>query len=68
MNYRINSKEGVFFFNIAGPWLIIFIIGFTAEFCISVGPIPWIMIPEIFPNHLRARAVGLTTMFLWRAN
>ncbi|KYG31547.1 MFS transporter [Priestia endophytica] len=59
---------GVFFFNIAGPWLIIFIIGFTAAFCISMGPIPWIMIPEIFPNHLRARAVGLTTMFLWGAN
>ncbi|MGG3942770.1 sugar porter family MFS transporter [Peribacillus psychrosaccharolyticus] len=60
---------GVFFFDInSGPLLVIFIMGFTAAFCISMGPIPWIMIPEIFPNHLRARAVGLTTMFLWGAN
>lgn len=60
---------GVFFFDINnGPLLIILIMGFTGAFCVSMGPIPWIMIPEIFPNHLRARAVGLTTMFLWGAN
>jgi MFS transporter, SP family, arabinose:H+ symporter len=44
------------------------IMGFTAAFCISMGPIPWIMIPEIFPNHMRAKAVGIATMFLWGAN
>ena len=60
---------GVFFFHLTnGPWLLIFIMGFTAAFSVSMGPVPWIMIPEIFPNHLRARAVGLTTMFLWGAN
>jgi MFS transporter, SP family, arabinose:H+ symporter len=60
---------GVFFFHLtSGPWLLIFIMGFTAAFSVSMGPVPWIMIPEIFPNHLRARAVGLTTMFLWGAN
>lgn len=42
--------------------------GFTAAFCVSMGPIPWVMVPEIFPNPLRARAVGLATMFLWEAN
>nr|WP_058305951.1 sugar porter family MFS transporter [Gracilibacillus massiliensis] len=52
----------------AGIFLIIFIAGFTAAFCVSMGPIPWIMIPEIFPNHLRAKAVGIATIFLWGAN
>lgn len=52
----------------AGILLIICIAGFTASFCVSMGPIPWIMIPEIFPNHLRAKAVGIATMFLWGAN
>ncbi|MDX8046429.1 sugar porter family MFS transporter [Gracilibacillus sp. S3-1-1] len=52
----------------AGVLLIIMIAGFTASFCISMGPIPWIMIPEIFPNHLRAKAVGIATIFLWGAN
>ncbi|MCK0470555.1 sugar porter family MFS transporter [Halalkalibacter sp. APA_J-10(15)] len=60
----------VFYFEPAnsGPLLIVFIAGFTAAFCVSMGPIPWIMIPEIFPNHLRAKAVGIATMFLWGAN
>ncbi|GIN59287.1 arabinose-proton symporter [Lederbergia ruris] len=60
----------VFFFEPAnsGPLLVIFIAGFTASFCISMGPIPWIMIPEIFPNHIRGKAVGIATMFLWGAN
>ncbi len=52
----------------AGVLLIILIAGFTASFCVSMGPIPWIMIPEIFPNHLRAKAVGIATIFLWGAN
>ncbi|RCW73246.1 sugar porter family MFS transporter [Saliterribacillus persicus] len=52
----------------AGILLIIMIAGFTASFCVSMGPIPWIMIPEIFPNHLRAKAVGIATIFLWGAN
>lgn len=60
----------VFFFEPAnaGVLLIILIAGFTASFCGSMGPIPWIMIPEIFPNHLRAKAVGIATIFLWGAN
>ncbi|WP_117168586.1 sugar porter family MFS transporter [Paraliobacillus sediminis] len=52
----------------SGPLLVIFIAGFTAAFCVSMGPIPWVMIPEIFPNHLRGKAVGIATMFLWGAN
>ncbi|WP_066195320.1 sugar porter family MFS transporter [Gracilibacillus timonensis] len=60
----------VFYFDPAnaGVLLIVMIAGFTAAFCVSMGPIPWIMIPEIFPNHLRAKAVGIATMFLWGAN
>ncbi|WP_018932187.1 sugar porter family MFS transporter [Gracilibacillus lacisalsi] len=60
----------VFYFEPAssGVLLIILIAGFTASFCVSMGPIPWIMIPEIFPNHLRAKAVGIATIFLWGAN
>ncbi|CDQ40527.1 MULTISPECIES: sugar porter family MFS transporter [Virgibacillus] len=60
----------VFFFEPenSGILLILFIAGFTAAFCVSMGPIPWVMIPEIFPNHLRGKAVGIATIFLWGAN
>ncbi len=58
-----------FYFQLTGGlMLIFFILGFAAAFCVSVGPITWIMISEIFPNHLRARAAGIATIFLWGAN
>ncbi|MDG0764908.1 arabinose-proton symporter AraE [Bacillus halotolerans] len=58
-----------FYFQLtSGFMLIFFILGFVAAFCVSVGPITWIMISEIFPNHLRARAAGIATIFLWGAN
>ena len=41
---------------------------FTASFAFSMGPIPWLMIPELFPNHLRGRATGICTAFLLAAN
>lgn len=57
-----------FYFHLtSGLMLIFFILGFVAAFCVSVGPITWIMISEIFPNHLRARAAGIATIFLWGA-
>ena len=53
-----------FYFQLAsGPALVVIILGFVAAFCVSVG-ITWIMISEIFPNHLRARAAGIATIFL----
>jgi len=30
-----------------------------------LGPIPWIVIAEIFPNKIRGRAAALATSTLW---
>jgi sugar porter (SP) family MFS transporter len=37
-------------------------------FAFSLGPITWIMIAEIFPNRIRARAASLSTASNWLAN
>jgi SP family galactose:H+ symporter-like MFS transporter len=37
-------------------------------FAFSLGPITWIMIAEIFPNRIRARAASLSTAANWLAN
>jgi SP family arabinose:H+ symporter-like MFS transporter len=31
----------------------------------ALGPLPWLMMSEIFPTRIRAKAVALTTTFLW---
>ena len=51
-----------------GGWLLIFVLGYIASFAISVGPVTWVILSEIFPTKLRGRALGIATFFLWSAN
>lgn len=48
-----------------GPWLIIFILGFIACFASSLGPIPWVLLAEIFPTKIRGVAMSFCTVILW---
>lgn len=36
------------------------IILFVASFAISLGPVMWVLLPEIFPNHLRGVGMAVT--------
>jgi len=55
-----------FYFNwTTGPWLLIFILGYIASFASSLGPIPWIIISEIFPTQTRGIAMAIATLVLW---
>lgn len=47
---------------------LIFVMAFTISFAFSMGPIPWIVIPELFPTYLRGRTTGLCVMCLLFAN
>lgn len=51
----------------SGPWLLLFILAFIASFACSLGPIPWIMIAEIFPTKIRGAAMSLCILGLWLA-
>jgi sugar porter (SP) family MFS transporter len=41
------------------------ILGYTGFFAFAMGPIPWIVISEIFPNKIRGRAASIATSTLW---
>lgn len=51
----------------ASSLLLFFILLFIACFAMSVGPITWVLINEIFPNNVRVKAVSLCTLVLWIA-
>ena len=49
----------------SGPLLLLFILGYIACFASSLGPIPWVMISEIFPNKNRGLAMSISIVMLW---
>ncbi|MFI5194403.1 MAG: sugar porter family MFS transporter [Chitinophagales bacterium] len=58
-------------FNTAHPSetaLIVSISFFIASFAFSLGPIPWIIMAEIFPTKIRGRAMAIATLVLFAAN
>ena len=43
-------------------------LGYIACFAMSVGPVTWVILSEIFPMQIRGRAMGIATGCLWLAN
>jgi MFS family permease len=56
------------YFQLFQWWALVFILGYIACFAMSVGPVVWVILSEIFPNQIRGRAMGLATICLWLAN
>jgi len=45
--------------NIRASLVLFAIIGFVASFAISLGPVMWVLLSEIFPNQYRGTAISL---------
>jgi len=56
------------YYQAAGVWLLIFVLGYIASFALSLGPVVWVVLSEIFPTKVRGRAMGIATLCLWSAN
>ncbi|GGG17380.1 sugar porter family MFS transporter [Paenibacillus aceti] len=52
----------------SGPWVLIFILIYVAAFAVSLGPVVWVVISEIFPNRIRGKATAIASMALWTAD
>ncbi len=49
-------------------WVLVFVLGYIACFAMSLGPVVWVVIAEIFPTRIRGRAMAVATLLLWTAN
>jgi len=49
----------------SGIVILIFILTFCASFSIGVGPVVWVLLSEIYPTHVRGRAMSIATLSLW---
>ena len=49
-------------------WVLFFMLAYIAGFALSVGPVTWVILSEIFPTRIRGRAMSIATITLWAAN
>jgi sugar porter (SP) family MFS transporter len=54
-----------FYFQKSGAWVLVFILGYIACFAMSLGPVVWVILSEIFPMRIRGRAMAISTVILW---
>jgi SP family arabinose:H+ symporter-like MFS transporter len=52
----------------SGPLVLIFILLYVASFAVSLGPVVWVIMSEIFPNRIRGKATAIASMALWTAD
>lgn len=48
--------------------LLLAVLLFLACFAFSIGPLKFVVASEIFPNHIRGRAMALSIMVMWMAD
>ncbi|MDB5132971.1 MAG: transporter [Mucilaginibacter sp.] len=58
---------GAFFFMgmAKGYWVVSSILGYISFFGISLGPLAFVVIAEIFPTRVRAKAISVAIFSLW---
>ena len=48
-----------------GYWVLAGVLLYISFFAISLGPLTFVVVAEIFPNQVRGRAMGFAIFFLW---
>lgn len=48
-----------------GYWVLAGILLYISFFAISLGPLTFVVVAEIFPTYIRGRAMGVAIFFLW---
>ena len=55
----------VFQAGITGNLVVLAVFLVLIPHAVALGPLPWLMISELFPTRIRARAVGIATVCVW---
>ena len=54
-----------YFFEVSGFFMVVLVVLAIACYAMSLGPITWVLLAEIFPNRVRAVAMATCTFALW---
>lgn len=50
-----------------GRLVLVFVMGYIGTFAFTLGPVVWVLLSEIFPTHVRSKALSLCSGVLWLA-
>lgn len=56
-----------YFFHVSGFFMIVLVVAAIACYAMSLGPVTWVLLSEIFPNRVRGIAMATCTFALWTA-
>lgn len=57
----------MYFFHLQGLPLLIMVVAVIACYAMSLAPVTWVVLSEIFPNRIRGTAMSIATFSLWAA-
>lgn len=58
---------GAFFLHIQGPIVLALTLAVIAAYAVSLAPVTWVLLSEIFPNRIRGLAMSIAVSTLWIA-
>ncbi|MNF78145.1 D-xylose-proton symporter [compost metagenome] len=56
-----------YYFEVTGIFVLILVISAIAVYAMTLAPVTWVVLSEIFPIRVRAMAMGVATFSLWTA-
>ena len=56
-----------YYFEISGIAVLVMVVAAIACYAMTLGPVAWVVIAEIFPNKIRGMAMAVSTFSLWTA-
>lgn len=54
-----------YYFEVEGIFMVVLVVLAIGCYAMSLGPVTWVLLSEIFPNKVRAVAVAVSTFALW---
>jgi sugar porter (SP) family MFS transporter len=57
----------IFHYDLKGVWVVLVMFLCVGSYVISLAPLAWLIMSEIFPNRIRGRAMAIASFALWLA-
>lgn len=54
-----------YYFNITGFFMVVLVVAAISCYAMTLGPVTWVLLSEIFPNRVRGIAMATCTFALW---